>query len=88
MGAGLPVVAVAAAGTAELVVDRETGLLSPIGNPAALQSNLEAAIVDGQLRQRLGEAGRARVLSEFTEERSLQRWLALLRQVTGEGPET
>jgi glycosyltransferase involved in cell wall biosynthesis len=84
MGAGLPVVAVAAAGTAELVVDGATGLLSPIGDPDRLRRNLLLALSDAPLRQHLGEAGRARVLAEFTEERSLERWLALLQQVVRE----
>jgi glycosyltransferase involved in cell wall biosynthesis len=58
MAAGLPVVAVPAAGTPELVVHCSTGLLSPAGDEGSLLRHLEALIVDGDLRRRLGRPGR------------------------------
>jgi glycosyltransferase involved in cell wall biosynthesis len=65
MAAGLPVVASAVGGVAELVVDGETGLLVPAGDPTELTSALERVLLDRQLRRRLGAAGRARAEDAF-----------------------
>jgi glycosyltransferase involved in cell wall biosynthesis len=46
-----------------IVVDGETGLLVPAGDPVALADALERVLSDPALAQRMGEAGRARVLS-------------------------
>lgn len=79
MVAGLPVVATAASGTPEIVVEGVTGLLSPPDDVAGLERNLSALLDDPALRERFGRAGRERALTEFTEERCAQRWLELLR---------
>jgi glycosyltransferase involved in cell wall biosynthesis len=84
MAAGLPVVALDASGTGELVADGETGLLSAPGDPEALRRNLEAVVRDADLRRRLGEAGLKRVKAEFTEERSVDRWLELMQACLAE----
>lgn len=60
-----PVVATAAPGTTELVKDGETGLLVPVDDANLLARALRTLVDDADLRQRLGEAGRARVESEF-----------------------
>ncbi|WP_028578351.1 glycosyltransferase family 4 protein [Desulfomicrobium escambiense] len=62
----LPVVAFAVSNIPEVVVDRETGLLVPGGSVAAFADALEALVLDPDLRNRLGHAGRARVESHFT----------------------
>jgi hypothetical protein len=41
---------------------------------------------DKALRERLGGAGRVRALTEFTEERSMERWMDLLNEVVKGGP--
>lgn len=61
-----PVVATAAPGTTELVVDGETGKLVPVGNPQALAQAIRAVLSDPDAARRLGEAGRARVETRFT----------------------
>lgn len=78
MVAGLPVVAVAASGTPELMVGGVTGLLSAIGDGEELAKNLETVISDANLRRRMGEAGRQRALTEFSEDTCAERWLALM----------
>lgn len=78
MVAGLPVVAVAASGTPELMVGGVTGLLSPIGDGPALAKNLETVLAHPDLRRRMGEAGRQRALTEFSEDTCAERWLALM----------
>lgn len=55
---GLPVVACRAGGIPEIVADRETGLLVPTGDPAALAAALLEAIGDPELRAALGAKAR------------------------------
>ncbi|AEV82948.1 glycosyl transferase family 1 [Actinoplanes sp. SE50] len=62
---GLPVVATRHSGIPEAVVDGETGLLSPEGDPAALAASLRRLLADEELRQRLGEQGRKHVTAHF-----------------------
>jgi glycosyltransferase involved in cell wall biosynthesis len=61
-----PVVATAAPGTTELVIDGQTGRLVPVGNPPALAQALRAVLSDPEEARRLGAAGRARVETEFS----------------------
>ncbi len=58
MAAGLPVVAAAAGGRAEIVTDGVDGLLVAPGDAAALAAALTRLAADPQLRERLGAAGR------------------------------
>jgi glycosyltransferase involved in cell wall biosynthesis len=60
-----PVVATAAPGTTETVVDRETGFLVPIGNAHLLARAIRDLLRDPALARRFGDAGRARVESLF-----------------------
>ena len=65
MAAGLPVVATDVGGVGEAVEDGETGFLVPAADSEALARALERLLVDGELRRRLGAAGRARALGLF-----------------------
>ena len=65
MAAGLPVVATNVGGVAESVVDGETGLLVPPGDPDALAAALDRLLTDSALRLRLGTAGRERAHRYF-----------------------
>ena len=65
MAAGLPVVATDVGGVAVAVVVGETGFLVPAADSEALARALERLVLDGELRRRLGAAGRARALSLF-----------------------
>ena len=58
---GLPVVAAAAGGVAEVVDHGETGLLVPFGDVQALADALGRLLADRDTARRLGEAGRALV---------------------------
>ena len=62
----LPVVATADMGVPLVVADGETGLLSPPRDAAALAANLAALLEDGARRAALGQAGRARVVSQHS----------------------
>lgn len=66
--AGVPIVASNAGGMPEAVADGETGVLTPPGDVAALTAALGGLLRDGDLRRRLGEAGRRRIVAEFSIE--------------------
>lgn len=72
-----PVVATAAPGTTELVVDGQTGRLVPVGNPQALAQAIRTVIADPEQARRMGEAGRARVETQFTAAAMIERYAAL-----------
>lgn len=83
MRAGLPVVATEVGGVAEAVVDGETGLLVPPGDPEALARAVEALLEDPGLRTRLGRAGRIRYERFFRHELMVERTLEVYRRVAG-----
>jgi glycosyltransferase involved in cell wall biosynthesis len=65
MASGLPVVASSVGGVPEVVVDEETGLLVPPGDPGRLAAAIERLLADPALCRRLGQAGRMRVAEHF-----------------------
>lgn len=84
MRAGLPVVASDVGGVSEAVVDGETGFLVPRGDVAALRQRLQQLIVDPELRERMGKAGRQRFEALFTVDRMLEQTLHVYEEVLGE----
>ncbi len=64
-----PVVALRSGGVPEVVVDGETGFLTPPGDVPALTEALLALLRDPALRQRFGAAGRRRLETELTPQR-------------------
>jgi glycosyltransferase involved in cell wall biosynthesis len=76
-----PVVAATAPGTTELVVDKETGLLVPIGNPTELTRALRTLIRDPAPRIHLGAAGRQRVEEHFTARAMIDHYADLYEQL-------
>jgi glycosyltransferase involved in cell wall biosynthesis len=75
MAAGKPVVASSIGGNDEAVVHEETGLLVPLGDPAALAGAIHRVLSNSDLARRLGAAGKARVQDHFSAE-------TMVRQVT------
>ncbi|MBD3268304.1 glycosyltransferase [bacterium] len=65
MASGLPVVASRIGGLTHTVVDGETGLHVESGCAVSLANALRSLILDADLRQRLGENGRARVEQRY-----------------------
>lgn len=74
-----PIVATATGGTAELVVDGETGLLFAPHDADALAGHLARLAGNADLRRALGAAGRRRVETRFSEARHLEEIESLYR---------
>ena len=81
MAAGLPVVATRVGGMAEAIVEGETGLQIEPGDPEALAGALASLLAQPERRRRLGDAGRARAVAEFSVETMAQRYEALFARL-------
>jgi glycosyltransferase involved in cell wall biosynthesis len=81
MAHGKPVVATAVGGTAELVVDGETGVLVPPRDPDRLAEAIRQLLDDPESARRLGKAGRARVAERFSAEAMSRRVLEIYDEV-------
>jgi glycosyltransferase involved in cell wall biosynthesis len=77
MASGLPVVATRVTGIPELVDSRTTGFLVAPGNAHEIADALYQLWSDVELRRRMGQAGREKVLHEF----NLRTNAAVLRQL-------
>jgi glycosyltransferase involved in cell wall biosynthesis len=74
---GKPVVATAAPGTTEVIVDGQTGLLVPIGNIKLLARALRDVLRDRSLAARLGTGGQAYVEAHFRADVMITRFAEL-----------
>lgn len=83
MALGVPVISTRVSAIPEVIADGETGWLVPPDDPAAIAGALRAALVDPDERCRRGEAGRARLESQFTVDAMVERTLAVYRGVVG-----
>jgi glycosyltransferase involved in cell wall biosynthesis len=81
MDVGLPVVGTDVVGTAEVVVDGETGRLVPRQDARTLGGALAELLADPQLRARYGAAGRRRYLAQFTAKRMAAETFAVYEDV-------
>ena len=79
MRAGLPVVASSVGGVPESVRDGESGYLIPRADVPHLRDRIERLLTDPALRARLGAAGRARFVRDFTLSASVARTLGVYR---------
>ena len=78
LAAGLPVVTTDRGAIAETVIDGECGFVLPEPDPQALAEKMLLLLRDPTLRERMGEAARARYLERFTQtaaDRALASWL-------------
>jgi len=77
MACGLPIVATRVGGTPEVVLDGETGLLVPPGDPVALAQAILRIGRDPERGLRMGQAGRGRVEQQFDIRRMVADYEAL-----------
>jgi phosphatidyl-myo-inositol dimannoside synthase len=80
---GLPVIGADTGGVADAIVDGQTGYLVPPEDVPQLADRLRRLLEDPAAARAMGEAGRARVLREFTWERISGLFLDALEQETG-----
>jgi glycosyltransferase involved in cell wall biosynthesis len=81
MAMELPVVATEVGGVPEIVAPDETGFLVPAGSAEALAATVRPLIESAALRQRMGLAGRRRVVELFDERRMADRTVGLYRSL-------
>lgn len=79
--AGLPIVAVDAGGMPEAVEPGVNGRLVPGGSAEALGEALRALLADGELRRRMGAAGREKMRREFSVEAMVEGNLKVYREL-------
>lgn len=82
---GLPIVTTRAGGTAEVVLDGESGYLAPPGDSAALAAAmLRLMNLSEAQRRALGERGRDHIRTNYGLHRVVERWEELYREVVAE----
>jgi glycosyltransferase involved in cell wall biosynthesis len=72
MALGVPVVVTDAGGNREVVEDGVTGFVVPQGAAAAVADRIVSLLGDRSLREKMGRAGRRRVLSRFGVDRMVR----------------
>lgn len=68
-------------GFADTIIHEETGLVVPVDDPPALAAAIVRLLRDRELARRLGQNGRARMLSRFTLDRTVADLEALLSRL-------
>jgi glycosyltransferase involved in cell wall biosynthesis len=71
MASAKPVVSTRIAGVPEQIVDGETGFICEPGDEAGLANALEKVLRSADLRRKFGEAGRRRLETEFSVEKTV-----------------
>jgi len=83
MALGKPVVATDVGGNKELVIPGENGFLVPAREPKALAEAVLSLLDDPEQARQMGENGRAKVLSQFSQKHMVTQyqdlWLKLLK---------
>ena len=82
--AAIPIVTSRAGGLPEAVAEDVSGLLILPGDVAALIAALRQLLDDAALRKKMGKAGRARILAEFSIDAMVDGNLAVYRKVLAE----
>jgi glycosyltransferase involved in cell wall biosynthesis len=84
MASGLPVVATRISGIPELVEDGRTGFLVPPSDSAALAAALRRLAQDAEVRERMGQAGREKVIARFNLRTSAAELLELFTDASSQ----
>jgi sugar transferase (PEP-CTERM/EpsH1 system associated) len=84
MSSGLPVLATAVGGNADLLAEGQTGRLVPAGDERALAEGLAALAVDPEGAAAMGRAGRLRVEREFSLQAMVAAYQALYTRLLAE----
>ena len=81
MTAGLPVVASQVGGIPELMEDGATGFLIPVGDDIRMAGQILRLAGDTAMRQSMGQAGRRRALSLFSEDGMVANYRRIYREL-------
>jgi glycosyltransferase involved in cell wall biosynthesis len=81
MATGLPAVGAAVGGVPEVIVPGETGFLVAPRDPPGLAAGLRPLLTDPALRDRMGAAGRERVVRSFHERDMVRRTVGVYREL-------
>ena len=81
MSTGLPVLGSRVSAIPEVVLEGETGLLVPPGDPAALAEGMERLIMEPALRESLQAAGPGMVRERFSLDRMVNETLAIYEEL-------
>lgn len=81
MSCGLPVIASAVRGTAEMIVSEQDALLFPPGNVDSLGALLKRVLTSTQLRENLGKCARTSMIERFSISASVTQFQALLEEL-------
>lgn len=73
----LPVVVSDIGGLPEVVIHEQTGLVVPTDNPAVAAAALQRFVLDGTLRQRMGQAGQQHVAQHYAWPACVQNMIAV-----------
>ena len=84
MAVEIPTVSTTVSGIPELIQDGTTGLLVPPGDPVSLANALATLLDHGDLRLRLGKAGRDHVAKEFEIGRNVDRLMDVFASYLGD----
>ena len=87
MASGLAVVATNVPGHQDVVDDGTTGLLVPPDDETALSTAIASLLDDRQRRRQMGQAGRKRVLKEFTVQSMVAKTADVYRAAAAARPE-
>ncbi len=87
MACGIPVVATSAGALSEIIEDGVTGILVPPADSQALSEALKTLLADPDLCRRMGQAGRERVLKNFTWRRTAEKMAQTYEDVRREAAE-
>lgn len=85
MAARLPIVATRVGGIPETVVDGQTGLLAPAGQPEEVARRLVRLLRDLDARKSMGQAGYDRVKTRFRRSEMHRRYLEIYRELASRG---
>ena len=81
MASGLPVIATRISGNEELLLQGETGTLVEPENQQELETALTGLVSNPDLRKKMGEASRERVLGHYSWQAVAESYLRLLKRV-------
>lgn len=85
MAYAVPAIVTPVGGNTELIVDGECGLVVPAGDERALADAMQRMYDQPEDRRRMGQAARQRIARHFRHSDTVERTLALYREVLGEG---